>query len=204
LYGQRAPKDVDTLCAMRRLLVIAVAVLLSLATAGVVRAEPAMTYADINALPTAEQAAILDPLRAVANAAATVGRGRGSDVFGGVQIVGPSRLVIVYLTDLDRRDEYVAQMREVDPGLDLTPARFRLSRFSLLALTGAAMTLFRALSAANLPIDSVVVAPDGSGLRVRAHDVARVESWLAASKAEIGLIPVVVEPAGEVDDLVNR
>ena len=104
MYGQRAPKDVDTLRGMRRLLVIAVAALLSLGTAGVVRAEPAMTYADIAALPTAEQAAILGPLRAVANAAATVGRVRGSDVFAGVQIVGPSRLVLVYLTDLDRRD----------------------------------------------------------------------------------------------------
>lgn len=189
---------------MRRLLVICSAVLTALATAGVVRAEPMITYSDIAAMPTEEQAAILDPLRAVAKAAATVGGGRGSDVFAGVEIVAPSRIVVVYLTDLGRRADFLAEMLKVDEGVDLGPARFRLGRYTVRALTGAATTLFWALSEADLPLDSVVVAPDGSGLRVRAHDVARVESWLATRPEEFGSVPVVVEEVGETTNLVKR
>jgi hypothetical protein len=187
---------------MRRILIIAAAILVALATAGVVRAEPTTTYADIAALPTEEQAAILDPLRAVATAAGTVGRGRGADIFAGVQIVAPSRIVVVYLTDLDQRADFVTGMLAVDPGLDLGPARFRFGRYSLRTLTGSVSILFFALDRAKLPIDSVTLTPDGQGLLVRAHDVARVQAWLAASPpAEIGAIPVVVEPAGEVTNL---
>jgi len=172
---------------MLRLAAIFVAVVTVTASSGVAQAAPTLTYQQIAALSPADQAAILDPLRAVASAAGAVGRTKGSELLAGIQIDAPSRTVNVFLTDTSRQAEFLAAMHAASPTADLKPARFRTSKYSLASLRTAAARLIT-----RPGLESVAVNPDGSGLRARAYNAANTRQTLTGL---VEGIPVVVEQA---------
>lgn len=188
-----------------RLAVIAVATVTSLGTAGVAHAERVLTYQSIAAMSPDDQAAILDPLRVVAHAAGAVGRAQGASVLAGIQIDAPSRTVTIYLTDLKQQAGFLAAMQKTDTAIDLGPARFKQGNYTVEALKAAADELISQQKQSNLSIESVVVSPDGSALRVRAYEVAAAVRGLASLATAIGSVPTVVEKAAaDVTNLSRR
>jgi len=150
-----------------------------------------------------EQAAILNPLRAVASAAGAVGRADGASILAGIQIDAPSRTVSVYLTDLAQENDFRAAMRRVEGAVDLGPLRFKQGLYTLTSLRAAADAL--AGSGSGSSVESVVVAPDGSSLRVPARDVGRAGQAMASLSKRVGSIPTIVEPvAADVTSLSRR
>jgi len=170
-----------------RVTAIAVALITVTATSGVAQAAPTLTYQQIVALSPEDQASILDPLRAVANAAGAVGRAKGSDLLAGIQINAPLRTVDIFLTDTSRQADFLSAMRAADPAADFAPARFHPGSYSIANLKTAAARLVT-----QPGLESVAVNPDGSGLRVRAFNAAKTKQSLTSVFEGI---PVVVEQA---------
>lgn len=90
--------------------IVATTIAVSLTSAGAAQAKPTpLTYQQIAALPLDEQAVILDPLRALANAAGEVGRSQWASVYSGIQIDASARTVTIYLTDLRVKSAFLAR-----------------------------------------------------------------------------------------------
>ena len=156
-----------------------------------------LTYQQIAALPLAQQAAILDPLWAVASAAAAVGISQFADIYSGLQIDAPAHIVTIYLTDLSRQAEFLAAAGRADSTPDLTLARFARGGHTRAALTAARDAL---MLQKNPTVESVAIPADGSALRVRARNVEQARQAFARPNAA-GSVPVVVAAAQGLRDL---
>ncbi|WP_426502093.1 hypothetical protein ACPPVO_31095 [Dactylosporangium sp. McL0621] len=189
---------------LRLAVIVSAAVVVAGIGAGTAQAAPApLTYSQIAALPPQQQAKILDPLRAVADVAGTVGRSQESGVFSGVQIDATAGAVTVYLTDLGRQKAFLAAMRAADAGLDTRPARFARSPLTRAALEAGRDALLAGSTAADLTVESIVVPADGTALHVRVRDTGRAARALPASGAGLAApngVPVVLEPASDGAD----
>jgi hypothetical protein len=184
----------------RPALVVAVAAAILLSTTGVAQAEPTLTYSKLAAMTPKDQAAILDPLRAVASAAGAIGRGAESEVFSGVKIDAPNRTVTIYLTELNRQPDFLAAMQQQNPKVNSSPARFKQGAYPMTTLIAAANEIARQ-ERLNKFIESIAVQPDGSALTVRAYNVGRAEAALSSPmlSAAVGSVAVGFEKTAPSD-----
>lgn len=155
-----------------------------------------LNYAEIAELPAARQAAIMDPLRALAGAANTVGTTAQAGIFSGVRLDAPAGIVHIYLTDPARRATFLAAVHGVDPAADTGLARVERGRYTRAVLAAAGDTVLARQRRAGVGVESVVVPSDGSALRVRAFDVTRVRQALAPAGGALNVpVATVVENA---------
>lgn len=185
----------------RRMTVIGMVAVVVLSTAGVAQAEPTLTYSQLAAMAPGDQAATLDPLRAVANAAGAAGKGSESGIFSGIQIDAPTRTVTIYLTELTQQSRFLAAMQQIDLKVSLAPARFKQGGYPMTALIAAANKLALQQRRSNMSIESIAVNPDGSALTVRAYDVtlAKIALKSEALSSSVGSVPIVVEKTATSD-----
>ena len=129
-----------------------------------------LTDAQIGAMAPAAQAALLDPLRAIAGALSDVGRGRGADVFTSLAIDANHDVVDLYLTDTTRAAGFIHAARSANPSIDANLIRSHKGTYTMAALDGAA----QAYLAGRHPyvVYAVSAAPDGSGLAVEVANTA--------------------------------
>ncbi len=163
---------------------------------------PAPTIRDIAHMPPSEQGVYLEPLRALGNAAGSVGSGEARAYFCGVALDAPQRLVYIYLTDLDRSDDFLAAVMRVDPDIDTRMARFMLGRYTRDALDAATKRLWGLRSQVDFTIESTSQPADGSALWFSVDDVDRARQALAEPLTGSGVslatligVATVVEPA---------
>lgn len=133
-----------------------------------------LTDAQVAALSPVAQAARLGPLRAVADAVGTVGRGSAADVYGNLAIDAGRDVVTVYLTDTGQAGRVLAAARAVDPGIDSSLIRFQKAAATHAALDAAAQRVVALADAGKLPahVDMVGPAADASGLELDVDDPA--------------------------------
>lgn len=131
-----------------------------------------------------EQGRYMQPLRALGAAASTVGRGEASTYFCGVKLDLPEWLVSIYLTDLNRSDEFLAAVTEIDSKVDTSLARFKLGRYSHEALVTAAKRVWELRSQMDFNVESTGQATDGSGLYVHVDNVERARQALMESPTD--------------------
>jgi hypothetical protein len=179
---------------LKRIAVVAVATMTTVAIGGAAYGAPALSYQLIAAMSPTEQAGILDPLRAVASAAGTVGRAQGADVLSGIQIDAPSSTVSIYLTDLKQQAGFLAAMGRANPSIDAKYARFKQGSYTITQMKAAAENLI-GQKRTDLSIESVALRADGSALEVRAYNVTQTRQALATLSDAIGSIPTVLEQA---------
>jgi hypothetical protein len=188
----------------RLAIAVAVTVTVPLVTSQPVQANPVLSYAEIAALSPEEQAAILDPLRAVAAAASTVGAGAWSDTFSGVAIDAPSHTVTIYLTNPGRRADFLAAVQAASPTADLRLARIQKGAYTFEALKAAALDL---TARQNLGIESVAVPPNGDGLHVRAVNASYTKEAMqttavpSVSGGAASVLPIIMEAAQGISNV---
>jgi hypothetical protein len=173
-------------------------------------AGPRYTKAQIAAMSPAQQATVLGPLRAIANAVGGLGRTTEADLYSGLQIDAPAGVVYLYVTDPARADILL----NVSPEIDRTLVRVRKGTYSLAALHAARDRLTSALDAGQLPysVYSAAVPADGSGLILGVPDVAAAQritpNRLAAlserSLADVVGVPLTFEQSAAVQPKYNR
>ena len=135
-----------------------------------------LTDAEIGTMAPAKQAALLDPLRAVAGALSDVGRGRGVDVFTSAGIDANHDVVNLYLTDTARAAGFIQAARSASPSIDTNLIRIHKATNTLADMDDA---LERYLAKRHpYSVYAISAAPDGSGLKIE------VDNPAAASKAD--------------------
>lgn len=139
-----------------------------------------------------EQARILDPLRAIANAVGDVGRGPAADIYGNLQIDANHGVVRLFLTDPDQFGRVVTAARQLDPTIDTSRIQVVKAAWTHQQLDAAAIRVLDLADANRLPyhVDLVGPAPDASGLEI---DADGATTAAAASGATIG-VPVRFQP----------
>lgn len=137
-----------------------------------------LTDAQIGAMDPVSQAALLDPLRAVAGALNEVGRGQGADVFTSAGIDANHDVVNLYLTDATRAAGFIQAARSEDPSLDMNLIRTHQATYTMAAMSRAAQVYL----AGRHPyvVYAVSAAPDGSGLTI---EVANTSAAATADSA---------------------
>ncbi|GGO31834.1 hypothetical protein [Micromonospora parathelypteridis] len=171
---------------------------------------PQLTNEQIAAMSSAEQGILLQPLRDIASAAATVGAASHSNVFSGLELDGTTGTVKIYLTDLGAAKGFLAAVRKTDPTIEADRIELKQGSHTLVELKSASERLIGEQQRADLSIESVAVPADGSNLRVRARDVVRAAEALTPSAvarrpvAELVGVPTVVEPAPAMADASRR
>jgi len=135
-----------------------------------------LTDAEIGTMAPATQAALLDPLRAIAGALSEVGKGRGADVFTSAGIDANHDVVNLYLTDTARAAAFIQAARSANSSIDTNLIRIHKATYTVAAMDGA----LEAYLAKRHPyaVYAISAAPDGSGLRIE------VDNTAAAIKAD--------------------
>ncbi|GAA2192700.1 hypothetical protein [Micromonospora lupini] len=171
---------------------------------------PQLTNQQIAAMSPSEQGVLLQPLRDIADAAASVGAGSHNGVFSGLELDGTTGTVKIYLTDLGAAKSFLAAVRKTDPTIEADRIELKQGRHTLRELKSASERLINEQQRTDLSIESVAVPADGSALTVRARDVVRVAEALTPSAvarrpvAELVGVPTVVEPAPATADVSRR
>ncbi|MGC0423478.1 trypsin-like serine protease [Embleya sp. AB8] len=149
---------------------------------------------EVAAMPTARQAALLNPLRRVAHVATSLGKthSRWSRVFSGTRIDTTSGRTIVYLTDPSQARDFAAAVRA--GGADPSRLRVERSRFTEKSLDEAVPILMSRAVSVGVVVHGVAVEPDGSGLTAR---VADVEQARARSAELTAVAPFAPAPGGQ-------
>ena len=126
------------------------------------------TDAQIAALAPQDQARLLDPLRAVADAVGTAGNGPLADVYGNLQIDANDDLVVVYLTDPAQAGRAVAAALAVDRTIDASRIQVRPAAATHRALDAASRRVVALADAHQIPYSIGMVGPaaDASGVEV--------------------------------------
>lgn len=170
-------------------------------------AKPTYTNAQIAAMTQDQQAALLNPLRRVADAVDAVGRTTAAGYYAGVVLDPNHGAVLVHLTDLSRKGALLSAARRRDEGIDTGLIRFAGARYTRKALGEARDKVYEQRAALGLDLESIVVPPTGTGLEVRVRDLAggaaRLSS-LAAGSAELFGVGVTLKPAIEGSDKSRR
>jgi hypothetical protein len=135
-----------------------------------------LTDAEIGTMAPATQAALLDPLRALAGALSDVGNGRGADVFTSVGIDANHDVVDLYLTGTTRAAAFIQAAKSANPSLATNLIRVHKANHTLVAMDKALV----AYVAERHPyaVYAISADPDGSGLRIE------VGSTTSAIKAD--------------------
>ena len=150
-----------------------------------------LTDAQLAAMTPDQQARVLDPLRAVAEALGTAGRGGIADIYGNVLIDANDGLVKLYLTDTKQAPRAIAAARAVNPKVDASRIRVLSAAATHNALDAASQRIVAMADAHRLPfpIGMVGPAPDASGVEV---DVADPAALSAATQAPAAPAPAAV------------
>ena len=124
----------------------------------------------------------LAPLRAVANAVGTVGRGSAADIYGNLAIDAGQDVVTVYLTDTGQAARVLAAARAVDPTIGSSLIRFQKAAATHAALDAAAQHVVALADTGKLPVhvDMVGPAADASGLELDVDDPAAAPAAMRA------------------------
>jgi hypothetical protein len=135
------------------------------------------------------QGQVLEPLRAVADAAARAGRSTQADVCTQVEMAPDYRSVNVYLTDPDRRAAFLDAVREVDPEADTQLLNVRRSAKSRQQLRREMTAL---VTRRDLPftIEVATSTVDGSAIELGVEDPKAAQEYLAR--------PAVAQQLGDV------
>ncbi|MCX5065577.1 S1 family peptidase [Micromonospora lupini] len=171
---------------------------------------PQLTNQQIAAMSPSEQGVLLQPLRAIADAAASVGARSHSGVFSGLELDGTTGTIKIYLTDLSATKSFLAAVRKTDPTIEADRIELKQGRHTLGELKAASERLISEQQRTDLSIESVAVPADGSALTVRARDVVRAAEALTPSAvarrpvADLVGVPTVVEPAPAMADVSRR
>ena len=159
------------LCTTTVVLATTLAVSFSSQAVGAVGASgKVLTDVEIGTMAPAAQAALLDPLRAIAGALSDVGKGSGARVFTSVGIDANHDVVNLYLTDTRRAAGFVQAAKSVEPSIDTKLIRIHKATSTLAALDVAR----EAYLAKPHPyaVYAVSPAPDGSGLQIEVDSTA--------------------------------
>jgi hypothetical protein len=131
----------------------------------------ALTDAQIGTMAPATQAALLDPLRAIAGALSDVGKGRGADdVFTSAVIDANHDVVNLYLTDTTRAARLIQASKSANPSIDTNLIRIHQATYSLAAMHGALTAYFAVRH--SYAVYAISAAPDGSGLKIEVDNTA--------------------------------
>jgi len=149
-----------------------------------------LTDAQIGAMAPAAQAALLNPLRAIAGALSDVGRGRGADVFTSVGIDANHDVVNFYLTDTSRAAGFIQAARSANPSINTNLIRSHRATYTMAAMNRAEQVYL----AARHPyaVYAVSAAPDGSGFTIEVASTAAV----AADKTDSTVTAASTAAAG--------
>jgi hypothetical protein len=187
------------LCASAVAIATTIAVPFSSQAGAVVASRKVLTDQQIGTMAPAAQAALLDPLRAVAGALVDVGRGSGAAVFTSVDIDANHDVVNLYLTDPARANSFVRAARSADSSIDTGLIRIHRATFSLAAMD-LALKAFLA-KRHSYAVYAVSPAPDGSGLRIEVDrkavaiasgdNGAAFEPYKTATTVGVSAAPVV-------------
>jgi hypothetical protein len=139
---------------------------------------PVRTQEELIPMSRAEQGAVLDPLRAVANAVETVGRSNEADIYSGVALQSTSNSVDVYVTDIEAGRRLLAEAKDLDSSIDLGLPKLIIAEYSKSALDKVADNLMAEAIDGKLPypVYSVSVRPDGSGVEIGVPDPSTAEA----------------------------
>ena len=123
-----------------------------------------LTDVEIVSMTPAAQAALLDPLRAIAGALSNVGKGSGAHVFTSVGIDANHDVVNLYLTDTRRAADVIQEAKSTEPSINTNLIRVHKAAYSLADLDVART----AYLATRHPYAVYAVSPaqDGSGLQI--------------------------------------
>ena len=129
-----------------------------------------LTDFEIGTMAPAAQAALLDPLRAIAGALSNVGKGSGAHVFTSVGIDANHDVVNLYLTDTRRAADVIQEAKSTEPSIDTNLIRVHKATYTLAALDVART----AYLAKPHPYAVYAVSPalDGSGLQIEVDNTA--------------------------------
>jgi len=143
------------------------------------------TDAEIAAMAPATQAALLDPLRAIAGALSDVGNGRGADVFTSVGIDANHGVVNLYLTGTTRAAGFIQAAKSANPSIDTNLIRVHKATYTLAAMDGAIQAYLAKRH--SYAVYAISAAPDGSGLKVEVDNTAAaIKDNAAAANKTVG------------------
>ncbi|MCX5255137.1 S1 family peptidase [Streptomyces canus] len=164
------------------------------------QAKPAL--AQIAAMSVTDQNRILNPLRAIANAADQAGKTTQSGIYSTLRIDAPDDVVDIYLTDVSKGAQFLRAAQRVDRHIDTRLAKVEKAPYTLRQLHAARAQLLAEQAAHKLPytIYTAAVATDGSSLQLTvsnpgaARASAQVRGDTAANPAGqqsvVGGVPV--------------
>ncbi|MGF1431946.1 peptidase [Kitasatospora sp. LaBMicrA B282] len=162
---------------MSRRLLAGVAVAASIFTsAQAAHAAPAhkpYTVAQLMTMDGRSMSAVLNPLRAAAGAIDAAGRGPDRAIFSGVQLDPGYDGVDVYLTDVSKVHQVIADANRLAPGFDTTLVKVFKGAYTQDQEHAARDSLFAQSHAKELPytVTGVGAKADGTGLTVEVNDV---------------------------------
>ncbi|GAA1385796.1 hypothetical protein GCM10009639_08760 [Kitasatospora putterlickiae] len=166
---------------------------------------PSLSDTQIAAMAPADQAKLLNPLRALANAADAVGKAELAGVYAGLELNAGAHTVNIYLTDRSQAKRFLAAAKAADPGTDTNLARIKQAKYTRQALHEARDRVLGAKGEYGDELESVSVPSDGSGLRIGVKNVERAKQKVAASRALTASDPAgvdtVLEPSSEGSDM---
>ncbi|MEU8762310.1 hypothetical protein [Streptomyces sp. NPDC048659] len=196
--------------AVRRPIVLAavLAVLPLMAMSAEARTPEPLSAATVAAMTPERQGEVLEPLRVLADAVARVGRAGKADVYTQVEMAPDYRSVNVYLTDPDRRADFVEAVHQAAPKADTGLLTVRRAAKSRLALRKEIKAL---VDRRDLPfkIERANSAVDGSVIELGVNDTKAAEAYLARpavvrQRAEAGATPVRVRHSPAMLPLASR
>jgi hypothetical protein len=182
----------------RAVAVVFVAALAGAATLGTAaHANPGtpapLTYQQIAALPPAQQADLLNPLRITAGAVDSVGRSSGADIYSGVEIDASAHVVNLYLTKPGRAASFLRSARAGTPAAELALVRVKSGTYTKQQLDAARDRI--AANLATLPVSVVeaTVPADGSALQIGVAAQPLLSPNSASAQALAGTAGVAVQ-----------
>jgi hypothetical protein len=151
------------------------------------RTVPVLTEAQIAAMSPRDQAGRLDPLRAVAAAVGTAGRGPVADVWGNLEIDGGHERVKVYITDVTQAARVTKAALAADPKIDASLISYLPAKATHRDLDAATQRVVGMADADQLPykVDMVGPASDASGLEVKVDDTAAARTAFTQRSAAL-------------------
>ncbi|GLZ79486.1 hypothetical protein Afil01_42930 [Actinorhabdospora filicis] len=162
------------------------------------------TDAEIAELSLAEQNELLEPLRRVADAVDAAGRDTGAAYYAGVVLDANHGAVLAHLTDPSRKGALLAAARRLDKGADFGLLRFERAAYTRARLGAARDRVLAERASLGLDVESIVVAPTGSGLTLRVRDLAAAPAGLRAAPELFGVSVRVEQAAAAGGDTSRR
>lgn len=171
---------------VKAMLGISTTVLAALALASVVPAQaeqparPSLTRVDVAAMTPEEQAELLTPIRAAANASKVVGRSAAADeVYAGVALDVVAGAVDVFLTDVGQSEVFLSAVKAEDGAVDTSLIRFKGAKNTRKSLDTARTKLWDSAEELGLKIYKISIPNDGNSLEVYAKNSNQIRERAA-------------------------